>query len=290
MMRKDPLLIDLSDRCVLKASGPDAERYLNGQVSNDVRKLTEESAFYACVPNRKGKIEADIFITKAGKDFFIDADASLRESLFARLDRYIIADNLALEDVSDDWFLIHHYGGQANLSGLKRKANRFGNTGEDFWLSAPVHNVLKESEGFTAKETIELERIRNGIAAWDKELHNAILPQEAKLENRAIDFHKGCYIGQEVISRIKSVGQVTKILCLLEQKKGDGFFAEGMSLFNEKSKEVGTITSSAYDPELKTQIGLGYAKRAFSTPGTTLLAGKEQNKLFYYLEIKENTF
>ena len=97
-------------RAVFKLTGADRVRYLNGQVSNDVRKLTPEQTMQACVMTAKGKMSADIFIA-AGENFLlVDAEMSLRESLVARLERYIISDDVTLEDVTGEYSPFHLIG------------------------------------------------------------------------------------------------------------------------------------------------------------------------------------
>ena len=98
-------------RAKFKLSGADRVRYLNGQASNDVRKLTPETAMHACVMTAKGKMSADIFISAAEDHLLVDAEPSLCESLAARLERYIISDDVTLEDVTDELSLVHVIGG-----------------------------------------------------------------------------------------------------------------------------------------------------------------------------------
>src|SRR5690242_18817869 len=91
---------DLSARVKLRVSGADRLRFLNGQLTNDVRKATETNAVEACVLNAKGKMEAHLFVHAKEDLFLLDADPALRSSLPARLERYIIADDVQIEDVS----------------------------------------------------------------------------------------------------------------------------------------------------------------------------------------------
>src|SRR5476651_1576136 len=104
---------DLSDRAKFRLTGADRERFLQGQVSNDVRLARVDATLYACVMTVKGKMSADIFIRAEPEAFFIDAEAELREALAARLERYIIADDVALDDVTDSQALVHLIGPRA---------------------------------------------------------------------------------------------------------------------------------------------------------------------------------
>src|SRR6188768_1468566 len=107
---EDGAVFDLSSRTKLRIVGSDRLRYLNGQVTNDVRKASATSAIYACVLNAKGKIDADIFVATDGATFLMDADPGMGDQLMARLERYIIADDVQVEDVTNDFALFHVIG------------------------------------------------------------------------------------------------------------------------------------------------------------------------------------
>src|SRR6058998_3503813 len=100
-------LFDLSDRVKLRLTGSDRVRFLNGQVSNDVRQASASSSMAACVLSAKGRIEAHVFISAGRDELFIDSDPEQREMLASRLDRYLIADDVAIENVTDQFALFH---------------------------------------------------------------------------------------------------------------------------------------------------------------------------------------
>src|SRR5437588_9577828 len=100
-------LFDLSSRVKLRISGADALRFLNGQITNDLRKATGASAIQASVLNAKGKVNANVFVSVEGDSFLLDTDPELREELPLRLDKYIIADDVQIEGVSDRLALFH---------------------------------------------------------------------------------------------------------------------------------------------------------------------------------------
>ena len=99
--------LDLSARAKLRVTGADRFRFLNGQITNDLRKASETVAVEACVLNAKGKLNAHIFIAELGESLLIDADPELRETLRVRLERYVIADDVQIEDVTDEFSLFH---------------------------------------------------------------------------------------------------------------------------------------------------------------------------------------
>jgi len=268
-----PCLIDLSARAKFRLTGADRERYLNGQVTNQVGRATADAAIEACVCNVRGKLDGVIHITRSddGGAFWIDAHPELRDSLFARLSRYIIADDCELEDVTDGMGLIHAVGDVPDLPGARgRASDRFGVAGRDFWLApAAVPTAISEDE-------MEDFRIRHGVPRWGAELTPDTLPAEAGLDRRAVDFHKGCYLGQEVVSRIESVGRVNRALVLIGSESGGAVV--GGELFPAVSgggeKPVGVVTSVAPDG----RHALAYVKRDFGSPETNLVfQGKDAN-------------
>jgi folate-binding protein YgfZ len=276
-----PAFFDMSARAKLRAAGADVVRFLNGQVTNDIRKATRATAIQASVLNQKGKLSAHVFISKEDENaFLLDADAELQEELSARLERYIIADDVQLEDVSERFGLLHFLGesGPSVRQGARLvAANRFGSPGWDYWFDRTAQAELRQSFqdqfDFCDAECAEVFRIERGIPRWGRELTNEIIPVEANLERSSIDYGKGCYIGQEVISRMKMSGQTNKRLCGLTSLDGSAFDA-GMQLVHAaEGREAGWVTSATRSERLGKQIGLGYVKRGFNTPGTQLVAG-----------------
>src|SRR5438270_341022 len=128
---------DLSTRVKLRVSGSDRLRFLNGQLTNDVRKATETNAVEACVLNAKGKMEAHLFVHAQGDSFLLDADPALQSTLQTRLERYIIADDVQLEDVTARLSIFHVIGALpptfSNAAWIVA-ADRFGSTGHDIWF------------------------------------------------------------------------------------------------------------------------------------------------------------
>jgi len=159
-------------------------------------------------------------------------------------------------------------------------ASRFGQPGADFWIESEAADDARQKLSviaafFDATATDRL-RIEKGIPRWDAELTDEIIPVEANLEDAAIDYGKGCYIGQEVISRMKMSGQTNKRLRGLISSS-DAPLAPGMRLWSEHepSKEAGWITSAGRSERLGKQIALGYVRRGFNDAGSQLLARLE---------------
>jgi tRNA-modifying protein YgfZ len=267
---------DLSPRVKLRITGADALRFLNGQISNDLRKATADFAIQASVLSAKGKLNANVFISAEADSFVLDADPEVHEDLPARIERYLIADDVQVEDVTDRFAIFHVTGKVTPLPFRPSRAvqaNRFGCSGWDIWSErAELERVRQELSAtlvFCDEQCAEIFRIERGIPRWGRELTDQIIPTEANLEATSIDYSKGCYVGQEVISRIKMSGQTNKRLCGLVSVAGTPLWP-GMRLAQseDKGREVGWITSAARSPRLEKEIALGYVKRGFNSVGS----------------------
>ncbi|HWL52215.1 MAG TPA: glycine cleavage T C-terminal barrel domain-containing protein [Chthoniobacteraceae bacterium] len=287
-------LFDLGNRLKFRLTGSDRVRYLNGQVSQNVQRIASSrdgAAHPGCVMNAKGKMNALVWISADADALYLDAEASTEEyheELAMRLERYIISDDAELTDCTGELGLWHLFWGQTGrpewlaawLETLPPeirllKATRYGREGLD--LCGPralVEGLNPAPEMVRVSEaTEEVFRIEQGVPRWGAELTEATLPDEAGLAESAIDYHKGCYIGQEVISRIKSVGRVNRHLV--------GFVSDrqlepGAKLHLSPEsvaageREVATITSSAWSFTLDKGVALGYLRR-----------GTERSHLFH---------
>jgi tRNA-modifying protein YgfZ len=274
-----PVFCDLCGRAKLRVTGTDRFRFLNGQITNDLRKASETVALEACVLGAKGKLNAHIFIAPLGESFLIDAEPELREPLRTRLERYVIADDVQIEDVSDEFSLFHLLAGESPRLEASRivSVHRFATPGWDIWSASARYPALRDqlslSFAFFDSAAAEVMRIEQGLPRWGRELTEDIIPIEANLERRTIDYEKGCYIGQEVISRMKMSGQTNKRLCGLISLN-DTPLQQGMKLAAtaNSGREAGWITSATRSERLGSEIALGYIKRGFNNPGTSLAA------------------
>ena len=217
---------DLGDKPgALEFSGPDAVRFLNGQITQDVRKVMGTGLVLpSCVTDAKGRLQFRVWIAEGCGGVLVICREGMTEALEARLTRYLIADDVEVRDVSDKF--------------------RIGD--------------------FNIPEMDEAERIAKGIPKWGAELKEGMLPPEAGLDATDISYHKGCYIGQEVISRIKSAGKVnrrlTKFVFETEAKTGEITDAEG--------KPCGEVTSA------HGHLGLGYLKRSVEPDSALSVDGR----------------
>jgi folate-binding protein YgfZ len=259
-------LIDLGTRCLLEIHGPDAVRYLNGQVTQDVRSLAQDptSALPACVTDAKGRLQGYVTLYQI-KDspltLWVEAPLELRDLLLARLSRYLIADDAEIEDRTDDYRLLHCIGDTAEPGDFSHE--RYGVPGSDRWMKA---GVAIEPTEFLSQERVEAIRVKNGVPLWGRELVEGMLPPEARLDRMAISYQKGCYIGQEVISRIKSAGKLNRMLMsfLLETSAS---VPSGTTLLDDAGVDVGELTSVAYPHALGYLHKKGFGKTTFSLAG-----------------------
>lgn len=287
-LSRDRVFFDLSSRLKLRVTGADRLRFLNGQLTNDVRKASQTNAIEACVLNAKGKMDAHVFVHTESDSFLLDADSVLQSSLQARLERYIIADDVQIEDVTKSLSIFHVIGAVAELRSFDPQrlsakilsANRFGLSGHDIWIEANQHDEVAAELGqevnFCDEECAEVFRIERGIPRWGRELTGEIIPVEANLEERCIDYEKGCYIGQEVISRMKISGQRNKRLCGLVSLRRVPL-SSGTKLISPDGKEIGWITSTARIGER--ELALGYVKRGFNSAGSQIDAISSESGL-----------
>ncbi len=265
-------VVDLASRVKLLFKGDDRIRYLNGQLTANIAAAKCPSVTPACVTNAKGKMCADVFVSISPSGALVDADAAVTDTLPARMDRYIIADDVTMEDVTASIAILHFLGAKmddvpSEIRAVLVPSNRFGIAGHDWFPPfrkdlAPVWEKITARIPVLSETLLDLVRIERGIPRWGRELDETTLPHEAGLDRTHVDFHKGCYIGQEVISRLRSVGHVNREL--------RGFVSadsapitEGARIFSAANpvRDLGRITSAAFSFALDRHVALGYLRR-----------------------------
>ena len=241
----------------LRLSGADAFRYLNGQITRDLKALREHESLPACLLTPKGKLCALLLISLEGEDLIVESDSGVAETLPDRLGRYLVADDA--EIVREPWSQrIHFFAGadEKVLPGLQGcLVSRLGVPGKDVAAGGVPPSDL------TDPSIVEILRIERGVPAWGKELTPETLPPEAGLDRTCIDYDRGCYPGQEVISRLKSIGRVNR---LLHGFRGESL-VPGAAIMTEEGREIGLITSAAELPGAGESVALGYLPRGVSS-------------------------
>jgi folate-binding protein YgfZ len=267
------MLIDLSSRTKLRVTGADRVRFLNGQLTNDLRDAKPGQTTYACVLTAKGKLCGDLFVTPIEDAFLLDCHPALRETLPARLEKYAIADDVEFSDQSDEFSLFHTLAPKLPdgilPEGIVSRSNRFGVEGYDLLVPVTLKNVVPQllKENVLQAAEVETFRIERGIPEWGHELNEGVIPNEAGLDQKAVSYTKGCYVGQEVISRLKSLGHVNRKLCGIQLIDGP-VLTSGQKLLNDSGQQTGFVTSAARSEQLGAWIGLAYVKRNFDQPGS----------------------
>ena len=265
-------VVDLASRVKLLFKGNDRIRYLNGQLTANIAAAKCPSVFPACVTTAKGRLCADIFVSIGPAGVLVDADPAVAETLPARMERYIIADDVTMEDATGSVAIVHFAGVKVDevpeeIRAALVPANRFGVAGFDYFPPfrkdlPPVWGKITACVPALSDALLDLIRIEHGIPRWGRELDENTLPHEAGLDRTHIDFHKGCYIGQEIISRLRSVGHVNRVLRGFVSADG-AQLAAGSRIFSaaDPARDLGRLTSAAFSFALDRPIALGYLRR-----------------------------
>jgi folate-binding protein YgfZ len=239
--------------------GEDAATFLQGQFTNDLRALDRQAAVYGLWLTVKGKILADSFVLreKAPNTFYLGSYFSPASTIKERLESYVIADDVVVEDVTAEWAGISYFG-NASTEDVRARAgpSAFVFPGRRMRESVTecVHPVAAGEPGrllqlggveLTASE-VHQRRVLAGIPAVPMDAGPTDLPQEAGLEADAISYTKGCYLGQEVMARLKSMGQVRRRL-LAVHGEDERWPALPAAVFRNE-RQVGELRSAAGDP------------------------------------------
>ncbi len=293
--------LDLADRAILFVSGPDRVEWLQGMLSNDVEALDPGEGIPAAILNIQGKILADVRVLRTADAFLLELDEPLAAGALEHLNRYLIADEVEISNLSDELAVISIQGPEAEtaLSGLlevrslpagelgheevecageRLRVVRATHTGEPgFDLVAARGRVaamagLPQARripwiGSEARETL---RIEAGIPRYGVDMDADTLLLETCLDD-AVSFTKGCYLGQETVERIHSRGHVNRKLVGLTAE-GDTVPVPGAPVLVDE-RPVGRITSAVPSPRLGRPIALGYVHRDHIAPGSAVLIG-----------------
>ncbi|HZQ18527.1 MAG TPA: glycine cleavage T C-terminal barrel domain-containing protein [Terriglobales bacterium] len=287
-----------ADRALVSLAGRDRVRWLNGMVTNNIRDLAAGHGVYAFVLNPQGHVLGDLYVFNRGESLMLEIERAQLDTLLAIFRKYIIMDKVEIEDLSDKLAVIGVAGAKSadvlatlkvplDLPYLKlldttwnaipitlvRGDNPFALNYELFVAkdnAEAVSNALFESgAGAVQNESLEALRILCGIPKFGQDIRERTLPQETGQE-RALNFTKGCYIGQEIVERIRSRGAVHRMFMGFELA---GSVAAGTKIQSE-GKDVGEITSVMDDPIKGKQLALGYLRKEYAGGDKQLRAGE----------------
>lgn len=317
-------VMDLSGRGRVCVVGADRQRFLNGQLTNDIGGLKSGQGCSAAVATAKGRIESDLGVVVLDDEILLDFEPGLTSRVMERLERYVIADDVQLVDVGTECALLSVQGpAQERVAGamgwgdsipgeafgscacawrgtpksaspasasedgamvvpevILIRRNRFGLSGFDVVVPAGIATAVWERLNAAAAgcggravgwQACEVARVENGVPRYGADMGEANLVPETGLEGALISYSKGCYIGQEVIARIRTYGQVTRALRRLE------FGAEvtappvtGAKL-RLGEREVGWVTSAVGSLRTGRVVGLGYVRKECHAVGQELV-------------------
>lgn len=307
-------MLDLSYRGWIEVTGEDRVRFLHGMVSNDVKALAAGQGCAALLLDAQGHIQAELRVLAETNRLLIETGRSLVERVIKTLERYIIMDEVELADKSEvlttvalegratrevvhsltrielDSLPLHSHT-PFDVQGITGKIVRSSNcglSGAEFVVessrAAELWDVFAKLPGVkpVGIEALNILRMEAGVPWYGFEVTERTLPQEVGLETTAVSFSKGCYLGQEIVERIRSRGEVHRTLaglllsslekaptfpteCAADASAGKG----GVALTFE-GKEVGRMTSAVYSFALERPIALAVLRCEASQPGTRL--------------------
>ena len=291
---------DLGYRAKISLTGGDRVRWLNGMVTNNVRDLSPGQGVYAFLLNAQGHILGDLYAYNRGESITVDTDCGQLAKMLATFDHYIIMDDVEVKDLSGEITALGVGGPKAHeilavagftvpgMSTLQIESiSRNGldcalvrtddpqHAAYEIWLAPAGVRHLWEAllaAGATpvGAEALELHRIVTGVPRYGVDVRERDLPQETE-QARALNFNKGCYVGQEIVERIRSRGAV--------HRKFTGFLAgapvEPGSKILAGERQVGEITSTACVRLANADriVALGYIRREVGAPGSQVAIG-----------------
>lgn len=300
-LRAVAALFDLTGRASVELLGKDRVEFLHGLVTNEIKKLPEGSGCRAALLTPKGKMLADLVVLKLVDRLVVDAEPAFAPTLEGLLRKYLFYQDVEIRNETESTAVLHLEGPRAaevlTHAGAKEAPgkphvhvpstiagvplllvaeSRGGEAGFDLRLPralvADVSNALTAAGAAPSSlDLLESARIESGIARWGFDLDESVLPNEAWLERDAISYTKGCYIGQEIVARIKTYGHVNRHLVGLVLPPGAA--PERGAEIRHGEDKVGTITSVTRSARFGKTVALGYVKRDHEAPGTELSVG-----------------
>jgi tRNA-modifying protein YgfZ len=294
-LRNRAAWIDLSARGKIKLTGEDRARLLHAMTTNHIQQLTPGSGCYAFFLNDKGRVLADANVLCRPDYFLLDVEPETRQPLYQHLDRFIIADDVTVDDATDAVATIAVEGPQAPevlqragtpLPDAEYSTVEWGNavvarlnsTGSPgFFIFVPAAEkaaLISRLEAAGAEpadaEAARVVRLEHGKPRYSEDISDRFLAQEAN-QPHALHFSKGCYLGQEIVERVRSRGQIHRVLMplILETTQPP---APGAKL-EFGGAGAAEITSAAYSPALGKVVALAYVRTEHARPHEQMMLG-----------------
>jgi folate-binding protein YgfZ len=217
-------IFQYSPACVLRVGGPDAAAFLQGQFTNDLRNILPRQSVYGLWLDRKGRVMADSYVVRPddGADFLVVSVSSPAPVVARRLEDFIVADDVTVEDATGSWLGVSLIGAGVGTWGAREPRpgllfpGRRGGPESREWIfrdsDAGLVRAMLSGAREISKEEVERMRIASAVPLVPVDIGPADLPNEGGLESAAISYSKGCYLGQEVMARLQSRGRVRRSL------------------------------------------------------------------------------
>jgi folate-binding protein YgfZ len=291
-LRADAAWMDLSGRGKIRATGEDRARLLHAMTTNQVESLKPGEGCYAFFLSAQGRILADVNLLCFEDHFLLDTEPETRTKLYEHLDRYIIADDVTLEDQTDRVATIAIEGPKAAAALAELGAPvpvaaysfaswKYGTvahldtTGKGgYFLLIPMEEkqavislLTKAGLPEATPEDARIVRIESGRPRYGEEITERYLVQETD-QLRAVNFSKGCYLGQEIVERVRSRAQIHRVLRRLEIDTSEPP-AAGIKL-KSGDADAAEIASAVFSPALGKTVALAYVRTQFAEPGTEI--------------------
>src|ERR1035437_5098743 len=296
-LREGAAWLDVSGRGKIRVAGEDRARLLHAMTTNHIQQLTPGTGCYAFFLTAQGRILADVNVLCRPDSFLLDTEPETRQKLLEHLDKFIIADDVTLEDLTPTLATIavegpkspevlsavgvpeleSGYGAHAEWgSALVARLSVTG--GQGFFIFVPAaekDEILRQIEAVGAvpadEDAFHVVRLELGTPPYGEDISDRYLTQEAN-QMHALHFHKGCYLGQEIVERVRSRGLIHRVLKPLEIE-GQGPPEPGTKL-QAGGASAAEVTSAAYSPALGKVVALGYVRVGYAEPGTEMTAGE----------------
>jgi len=300
-LREGAAVLDIAGRGKIRALGADRVRLLHAMTTNHVEQLKPGQGCYTFFLNAQGRILADANILAMPDHLLLDTEAATRERLYQHLDKYIIADDVTLEDATESAATVGLEGPGAlaimeqigspmpdapyatRIWGSRTVARLNAAGGEGFWFFLPREKCDALVSELIAAGAVEAShgdllavRLEQGKPRYGDDFSDAHLPQETQLMH-AVHFNKGCYLGQEIVERIRSRGNVHRLLVRVGIE-GAVVPARGTKLASG-DKEAGEIMSAAFSPARGCVVAFAYVRGEFLRSRVALMAGEAPAKL-----------
>jgi folate-binding protein YgfZ len=223
-------------------------------------------------------------VIRRAEDILLDTEAVTREKVLKLIERFTLAGDFKVRDLSDESREISLQGRGASelvekMFGVKDLPREGVWQNEDVTIIRATHTgedgfdligVLPAVDAITVSQEVEeILRIEAGIARYGVDMDETNVVTETNLDD-AVSFTKGCYLGQEIIIRIKHRGHVAKKLTGLRFDT-ERRIEPGAVIRSRDEKEIGRVTSATFSPRLDTMVGLGYVRYEHLTPGTKVI-------------------